>query len=120
MPIAVDAATEKRAREVLDELTRGRIDRGAFSDELDAMLPKDWDISVAVEHAAALGPAKDMYAFQQRVTAEGVATYFRVRYPSEIMTWILSVDDAGRIIGFALRRSPRNMIFNVWIRDVAY
>ncbi len=119
-PIAVDAAIVKRARDVLDEVTRGRIDRSAFSESLDAMLPQDWNVDAAAEEAAALGPAEEMYAFERRVTAEGVATYFRVRYPSELMTWSLSLDDTGRINGFALRRSPRSMIYNVWVRSVSY
>jgi hypothetical protein len=33
---------------------------------------------------------------------------------------VFSVDQAGGINGFSLRRSPRYKIFDVWLRNVKY
>ena len=118
LPIAVDPAIDERAREFLRAVTLGRIDRSWLSERLNAIVPAS--MAEAAEHAAALGTAEGMYAFEQRTTAEGVATYYRVRYPSEIWTWVFSVDHAGGINGFALRRTPRFKIYNIWLRNVAY
>ena len=78
------------------------------------------DASTASRYAAALGTAEEMFAFEQRTTAEGVATFYRVRYPSEIWTWVFSLNHAGRINGFSLRRSGRYKIYDVWLRNVTY
>ena len=119
LAISVDAVTDERARSFLRSVTLGQIDRSALSDQLSAILPES-GVAVGAEHAAALGTAETIFAFEQRITAEGVATYYRVQYPSGIWTWIVSVDQAGRINGFSLRRSPRYKIFDVWLRNVTY
>ncbi len=119
LPIAVDAAVDERARDFLRAVTLGRIDRAALNERLSSILP-DAGIALGAEHAAALGTAEEMQAFEQRTTAEGVATFYRVRYPSGIWTWVVSVDAAGRINGFSLRGSPRYKIFDVWLRNVTY
>jgi hypothetical protein len=59
-----------------------------------------------------------MYAFEQRMRAEGMATYYRLRYRSEIWTCVLSVDNDGNSNGFSLRRSPRYNIYKVCLREV--
>jgi len=119
LPISVDRSTDERARDFLRAVTLGRIDRTLLNERLSAILPET-GIAAGAEHAAALGTAEEMFAFEQRTTAEGVATYYRVRYPSGIWTWVFSVDRTGRINGFSLRRSPRYKIFDVWLRDVTY
>ncbi|HET6276322.1 MAG TPA: hypothetical protein VFE16_10375 [Candidatus Cybelea sp.] len=119
LPISVDPAIDERARAFLGAVTSGDIDRLSLNDQLAALL-SDTGFAAAAEHAAALGTPEGIFAFEQRITAEGVATYYRVRYPSQIWTWVFSVDRAGRINGFSLRRSPRYKIFDVRLRDVAY
>jgi hypothetical protein len=114
----VDPAVDERARDFLRAVTLGRIDRTALNERLSANLP-DTGIALGAEHAAALGVAEEMYAFEQRTTAEGVATFYRVRYPSEIWTWVVSVDGAGLINGFSLRHR-RYKIFDMWLRNVTY
>ena len=118
LPISVDPATDEQARNFLRAVTLGRIDRTALNYRLSAMLPET-GLAVAAEHAAALGTPEAMFAFEQRITAEGVATYYRVRYPSEIWTWVFSLDQAGHINGFSLRLR-RYKIFDVWLRNVTY
>jgi hypothetical protein len=119
LPISVDPSTDERARAFLREVTLGRIDRTLLDERLSAILPET-GFAAAAEHAAALGTAEEMFAFEQRTTAEGVATFYRVRYPSEIWTWVFSLNHAGRINGFSLRRSGRYKIYDVWLRNVTY
>jgi hypothetical protein len=119
LPISVAPSIDERARKFLRAVTLGQIDRSSLSERLNAILPTP-RFAEAAEHAAALGTVEGMYAFEQRTTAEGVATYYRVRYSNEIWTWVVSIDHAGSINGFALRRSPRYKIFNIWLRDVTY
>jgi hypothetical protein len=119
LPISVDASTDERARAFLRAVTLGQIDRALLNDRLSSILPET-GVAAGAEHAAALGIAEEMFAFEQRVTAEGVATYYRVRYPSGMWTWVFSVDRGGRINGFSLRSSPRYKIFDVRLRDVSY
>lgn len=118
VPISVDAATDEQARKFLRDITLGRIDRNALNSRLSAMLPES-GIAAGAERAAALGAPEAMFAFEQRVTAEGVATYYRVQYPSDIWTWVFSLDQAGSINGFSLRHR-RHKIFDVWLRNVTY
>jgi hypothetical protein len=117
--ISVDPATDERARDFLRAITLGRIGATALDERLSAIITDAW-IAPGVEHVAALGNPEEMYPFEQRTTAEGVATYYRVRYPAGLWTWVFSLDHAGRINGFSLRSSRRYKIFDVWLRNVEY
>jgi len=119
LPIPVDPAIDQRAKDFLQAVTLGRIDRASLNEQLSTIWPGT-GIAAAAEQAAALGTAEEMFAFEQRTTAEGVATFYRVRYPSGIWTWVFSVDQAGRINGFSLRRGPGYKIYDVWVRNVTY
>ena len=61
-----------------------------------------------------------MFAFAEWRTAEGVATYFRVQYSGETLTWAVGLDPADRITALSLRRNPRNKIFNVSWQNIGY
>jgi hypothetical protein len=115
----VDPATDDRARNFLRAITLGRIEGTALDDGLSGLLTDAW-IAPGAAHAAALGSPEEMYPFEQRTTAEGLATFYRVRYPSGIWTWVFSCDHAGRVNGFSLRSSRRFKIFDVWTRNVEY
>ena len=122
LPISVDPSTDERAGAFLRAVTLGQLDGMPLSEALNDVIRNAGPAGMAnaAEHAAALGPPEAMYAFEQRTTAEGVATYYRVRYSSEIWTWVFSLDHAGLINGFSLRRTPHYKIFDVRLRDVAY
>ncbi len=118
MPIAVDPALDARARALLESVTLGQIDRNVLSERLRSFWPGS-ATTAAAEAASALGAIRDMIAFEQRTTAEGLATYYRAHYASEIWTWIYSVDHTGHVNGFSLRNGRRK-IYNIWLRHVEY
>lgn len=119
LPISVDPLTDRRARDFLQTITSGRIDRTALDERLSGLV-SDAGFAAGARAADALGVFEAMFPFEQRTTAEGVATYYRVRYASGTWTWILSTDNAGRINGFSLRLTRRYRIFDVWLRNVDY
>jgi hypothetical protein len=118
-PIVVDQATADRARRVLDAVARGTFDRSELAPQLDAFVRPE-AFAKGATLVSALGPPESMFAFEKVILADQVETYFRVRYPNQTLTWVVSVDDADRIVGLALGRSRNNTIFGVFYRNVQY
>jgi hypothetical protein len=118
-PIVVDAATVNRAHRVLDAVAAGTFDRSELAPQLDAFVSHDFFVRGATL-VSALGPPQSMYPYEKRIIADQVETLFRVRYPKEIVNWVVSVDDANRIVGLCLGRSWNNRIFSVFYRDIKY
>ncbi|MGB6412383.1 MAG: hypothetical protein WA668_04185 [Candidatus Cybelea sp.] len=69
---------------------------------------------------SALGPPQSMYPYEKRIRAEQTLTYFLVRYPKEILTWVVGVDAANRVTLLSLQRSPGNEIFTLAWKDYGY
>jgi hypothetical protein len=117
-PIVVDSAAFERARGLLDAVAQGTFDRSELAPQMNVP-------AQAFVHGAALvsalGAPQSMYAFEKDITAQQTSTYFRVRYPNEILTWVVSEDAADRITGLVLRRSPSYVIFGVvWFSNIRY
>jgi hypothetical protein len=118
-PILVESATLERARRLLDAIARGTFDRSELAPQLNAFVrPKAFVNGATL--VSALGAPESMFAFEKRITADQTSTYFRVRYPKEILTWVVSVDAGNRITGLSLQRGPNNIIFGVVWRDIRY
>lgn len=118
-PIVVDQATADRARGLLDAVAHGTFDRSELMPQLDAFVgPNAFPFGAML--LSALGPRQSMYPFEKRILAEQTWTFFRVRYPKEILTWVVGVDPANRITLLDLRRGPTNHIFNVAWRNIQY
>lgn len=118
-PIVVEPAIFERARTLLDAVALGTFDRSELAPELNASVPPQMFVNGAAL-VSALGAPQSMFAFQKCINAFQTSTYFRVRYPKEILTWVVSVDAENRISGLSLRRSPNNMIFSVVERNIGY
>ncbi|MBV8331961.1 MAG: hypothetical protein JO192_04435 [Candidatus Eremiobacteraeota bacterium] len=118
-PIVVDQATADRARRLLDAVATGTFDRSELAPQLNAFVPPEAFVR-ATTLLSALGSPQSMFAFEKRVLASQVETYFRVRYPKETLTWVVALDDANRIVGLSLGRSWNNRIFSVFYRDIRY
>ena len=116
-PIVLDSATVDRARKLLDAVTHGTFDRSELVPQLD--VGPDFFVKGAAL-VTALGPAQSMYPYEKRIRAEQTLTYFLVRYPKEILTWIVGVDAANRITLLSLQRSPSYQIFIVAWKDYGY
>jgi hypothetical protein len=63
---------------------------------------------------------RSMFAFERRIDADQEATYFRVQYPTECLTWVVGYDASSRITKLSLQCSPNNRIFCVVDRDIQY
>lgn len=117
--IVVDRATFDRGRGLLDAVADGTFDRAQLAPQLDAFVPAQ-----AFAHGAtlvsALGAPQAMYPYEKRIRAEQTLTYFLVRYPKEVLTWLVGVDASNRITLLSLQRSPSNRIFCVAWRDYGY
>jgi hypothetical protein len=118
-PIAVDQATADRARVLLDAVTRGTFDRSELIPQLDAFVGPD-AFPFGATLLSALGVPQSMYPFEKRIMAGQTWTFFRVRYPKEILTWVVGVDPTNRITLLDLRRGPGNHIFDIAWRDIQY
>lgn len=119
-PIVVDTATSQRARQLLDAVARGAFNRSELAPQLDAFLPVT-AFATGEAIVSALGKVQSMFPFERQLTAQQTSTYFRVRYPAKILTWVISVDADNRITGLSLRRDPTNRLFDVtYRRDVQY
>jgi hypothetical protein len=118
-PIVIDSAMMDRARWLLDAVAGGTFDRCELAPQLDDFLPPQVFVN-APTIVGPLGTPQSMFAFEKRIMADQTSVYFRVRYPKEILTWIVSVDPDNRITGVSLRRGPGNRIFSVVYRDVQY
>jgi hypothetical protein len=118
-PIVVDQATTDRGRALLDAVTRGTFDRSELIPQLDAFVgPNVFPFGAKL--LSALGAPQSMYPFEKRIMANQTWTFFRVRYPKEILTWVVGVDPANRITLLDLRRGPNNHIFDIAWRDIQY
>jgi hypothetical protein len=118
-PIVVDSATLERARRVLDAVAQGTFERSELAPQLNAFVRPEAFVNGA-RLVSALGAPQSMYAFEKRITADQTSTYFRVRYPKETMTWIVSVDATDRITGLTLRGGPWGNLFRVVWHDIQY
>lgn len=117
--IVVDQATADRAHALLDALSRGTFDRSELMPQLDSFVdPSTFPFGATL--LSALGPPQSMYPFEKRLMAEQTWTFFRVRYPKEVLTWVVGVDSANRITKLDLRRGPNNHILDVVWRDIQY
>lgn len=117
LPISLDAARIASARDWLQRIGRGSIDRTQIEPTLNTMLTDDV-IRGGVRLMTGFGSPTTMFPFETRTTADGTAAYYRVKYPADTLTWILSVAQDGRINGFTLRRRPRDVIYSVMVRNV--
>ena len=118
-PIVIDSATIDRCRTLLDAVSRGTFDRSQLTPTLNAFVPAD-AFAGAPALLEPLGAPQSMYPFEKSITAYQTSTYFRVRYPNEILSWVVSVDADNRITGLSLRHSLTNLIFSVVSRNIQY
>jgi hypothetical protein len=118
-PLAVDPAITDRARRILAAVTGGTFDRSELMPQLDDFVPARAFVSGAAL-LTALGPPQSMFAFEKRLLADETSTFFRVHYRNAILTWVVSLDDAQKITGLSLRRSPNKIIFGVVYRNIQY
>lgn len=118
-PIVIDEATSDRARVLLDAITHGTFDRSELMPQLYANVSPDFFVRAAVS-VSALGVAQSMFPFERRITADQTWTFFRVRYPKEILTWVVGVDPENQITLLDLRRGPTYQIFNLTWRNIEY
>jgi hypothetical protein len=118
-PIVVDQATADRARGLLDAVTHGTFDRSELMPQLEANVPPEFFVKGAA-YVSALGVLQSMFPFEKRIMADQTWTFFRVRYPKEVLTWVVGVDPANRITLLDLRRGPNNHIFNITWRNIQY
>jgi hypothetical protein len=116
-PIVLDPATVDRARSLLDAVAHGTFDRSELAPQLD--VPPDF-FAKGAALVSALGSPQSMYPYEKRIRAEQTLTYFLVRYPKEILTWLVGVDAANRITLLSLQRSPSYRIFCVAWKDYGY
>lgn len=118
-PIVVDQATADRARSLLDAVAHGTFDRSELIPQLDEFVDSN-AFPFGAMLLSALGPPQSMYPFEKRIMAEQTWTFFRVRYPQEILTWVVGVDPANRITLLDLRWGPTKHIFSVTWSNVQY
>ncbi|MGC9993390.1 MAG: hypothetical protein ABSD52_13495 [Candidatus Cybelea sp.] len=117
-PIVLDPATVDRARRLLDAVAHGTFDRSELAPQLGDVSPDFF--AKGATYVSALGRPQSMYPYEKRFRAEQTLTYFLVRYPKEILTWIVGVDAANRITLLSLQRSPGYQIFCVAWKDYGY
>ena len=117
-PIVLDSATVDRARRLLDAIARGTFDRSELAPQLGDVSPDFFAKGAA--YVSALGPPQSMYPYEKRIRAEQTLTYFLVRYPKEILTWVVGVNAANRVTLLSLQRSPGNEIFTLAWKDYGY
>jgi hypothetical protein len=118
-PIVVDQATADRARHLLDAVAHGTFDRSELMPQLDAFASPDSFVNGAA-FVSALGTPQSMFPFEKRIMADQTWTFFRVRYPNEILTWVVGVDPGNQVTLLDLRYSPNNHIFAVTWRNIQY
>jgi hypothetical protein len=119
-PIQVDQATIDRATAMLNAIAQGTFDQSQLAPELQTANTAAFFGRGAVI-VSALGPVQAMFPFEQRITAEKTSTYFRVQFPKETLTWVMSIDPQGKIAGLSLRRKASCLIFNIIYKsDVPY
>ena len=114
-PMVLDDASVEQARGILEAVARGTLDRSELAAPLDLNVSPAF-LAKGAAFVSALGPPRSMFAFEKRLTADATSTYFRVRYPNEILTWIVSVNSANQITGLWLRRSESNIVFGIGSR----
>jgi hypothetical protein len=117
-PIALDSATVDRARRLLDAIAHGTFDRSELAAQLSDVSPDFF--AKAAASVSALGPPQSMYPYEKRIRAEQTLTYFLVRYPKEILTWVVGIDAANQITLLSLRRSQSYIIFSVAWKNYGY
>lgn len=117
--IVVDQATADRASGLLNAVAQGAFDRSDLMPQLDAFVDPDFSVKGAAT-VSALGLPQSMFPFEKRIMADQTWTFFRVRYPKEILTWVVGVDPENRITLLDSRRGPSNHIFNVAWRNIQY
>ena len=117
-PIVLDSATVDRARRLLDALAHGTFDRSELAPQLGDVSPDFFAKGAA--YVSALGPPQSMYPYEKRIRAEQTLTYFLVRYPKEVLTWVVGVDAANRITLLSLQRSPSYAIFTLAWKNYGY
>jgi hypothetical protein len=117
-PIVLDPATADRDRRLLDAVAHGTFDPSELAPQLGDVSPDFFAKGAAL--VSALGPPQSMYPYEKRIRAEQTLTYFLVRYPKEILTWVVGIDAANRITLLSLQRSPSYKIFTVAWKDYGY
>jgi hypothetical protein len=116
-PIDLPAQTIARARDLFGALRSGTIDRSQFDPQMNAFLT-DETLARGAGLMRDFGEPQTFTPVQLRITAEGSAAYFRLAFPSETLTWVVRTSTAATINGFSLRRSERDKIFNVFVRQI--
>lgn len=117
--IVVDQATADRARGLLDAVAHGTFDRSELMPKLDALVGPDF-FAKGVAFVSALGPPQSMFPFEKRIMADQTWTFFRVRYPKEILTWVVGVNPRNQVTLLDLRRGPNNHIFALTWSNIQY
>jgi hypothetical protein len=117
-PIVLDSATVDRARRLLDAVAHGTFDRSELAPQLGDVSPDFFAKGAA--SVSALGPPQSMYPYEKRIRAEQTLTYFLVRYPKEILTWVVGVDALNRITLLSFQRNPSYKIFSLAWKDYGY
>lgn len=115
-PIQVDQTIVDRATATLNALAQGTFDESQLSALLQTRgMPSFFAMGTKV--VSAYGTLQSLYPFEQQITADATSTYFRARFPKETLTWVMSTDAQGKIIGLSLRRTASCKIFNIMYRS---
>jgi hypothetical protein len=115
-PIQIDQVTADRAASILNAVAQGTFDRTQLIPELQTgNTPAFFARASGV--VIALGPVQSMVPFEQRITANETSTYFRVRFPKETLTWVVSVNQQNNITSLSLRRTASCLIVNIVYRS---
>ena len=105
-----------RATATLNALAQGTFDESQLSALLQTRgMPSFFAMGTKV--VSAYGTLQSLYPFEQQITADATSTYFRARFPKETLTWVMSTDAQGKIIGLSLRRTASCKIFNIMYRS---
>jgi hypothetical protein len=118
-PLEVDPQVDALARSFFDAVIAGNVDLSLLAEGLRHFLPAGF-FEGSRSHTGSLGTPLGMYSYETRTTAESNKTYYRVRYPEQTLTWILSLDRGGKIDGFSLQHGWSRRIVSAFVRDVEY
>lgn len=118
-PIHVPQATIDRDTALLNAVAQNTFDIAQLAPQLnEGNLPAFFTRGAGV--VSAYGPVQSMFPFEQQSMADETATYYRVQFPKETLTWVVAIDAQGKITQLSLRRTARCKIFNIVYSDVQY
>ena len=118
-PLEIDPQVDKLARSFFDALLAENVDFSLLAERLRNSLPAGF--LVGSRHSTdPLGTPLGMHPYETRTSAQSQKTYYRVRFPEETLTWIVSLDHGGKIDGFSLQHGWSRRIISAFLRDVEY